>query len=57
LSVPFDKTASSKDALVNQRFSLSSRQLQRAIDVFQEHLCLRVCFLSEELLQGYFEIP
>ncbi len=57
LSVPFDKTASSKDALVNQRFSLSSRQLQRAIDVFQEHLCLRVCFLLEELLQGCLRCP
>lgn len=44
LAVPFDKTTSSKDALVNKRFSLSSRQPQRAMNAFQEHFCLRVFF-------------
>ena len=51
LAVPFDKTTSSKDALVHERFSLSSRQLQRAVSALQEHFCLRVCFLSNAVVR------
>lgn len=51
LSVPFDKTTSSKDALVNQRFSLSSRQLW-AVSAFQEYFCLHVLFLVRRASAG-----
>jgi len=57
LAVPFEKTTSSKDALVNERFSLSSRELRRASNVCQEHFCLRVSFLSQEHLQGCLKCP
>jgi len=52
LAVPFDKTTSSKDALVNERFSLSSRQLRRAMNAFQKHFCLRVFFLVRRASTG-----